>query len=304
VEENKKNYMSNVIVIKPRPLLTNHPIEIKMQAVRSLSSFFKGGFPYNPLSKEQILEWMPELLNMEVTEKGFRAAVENYFIEITIPIPFAGKELQIGLYNGQPINVEDYIKYLFAKGSKRVASNEVAFRSDAMYEFYIDDPKDAEKQRQISYNSTLEASLLLAELDKNSEKAAYVLSVLNPDMIVHNMTIGNIKLELGDWVRLDPVKFTTTAKAHNLKDMAFINSLGATGIVTKIGESYIYQDITLGNKLNEVVAYINSPANSAVVNQMKAKIKQIEVSSQIVNEEDGNPEDAYTAAPTTKASSK
>jgi hypothetical protein len=303
--------MSHKVTIKPRPLQTNHPIEIKMQAVKHISSFFKGGFPFNPLSQEQVKKWMPGLVNMDVTEKGFREAVEKYFIELSIPIPYAGKEIEVGLDSyGNPINLEEYIMYLFASGYSKVAKNKQQFDTDAMFDFYIDDPKDMAAARERTYNSSMKAALLLAELDKNDEKAAHVLAVLNPGLIVHNMTAKDIKMELADLMRVDPDKFVSVASAHNLENYAFINTLTSAGILSKAGDTFIYQDIALGNTLDQVVSFLKNPVNSAVVVQMKAKLEQIVISTKPASTEEDNPiEDEHTknapaAAPAAKASSK
>lgn len=296
--------MSHKITIKPRPLQTNHPIEIKMQAMKYISSFFKNNFPFNPLTREQIEKWMPSLVNMDVTEKGFREAVERYFVEMSIPVPYAGKELEIGLDSkDQPINKEEYIMYLFAKGYRKVASNESEFKSDAVYDFFIDDPKDAAAEREKAYNSTLESSIILAELDKNKTKASYVLAVLNPSIQVHTMSHKEIMMDLSDFVRLNPSGFLKAAKTKGLEELAFINTLNATKIISKVGDAFMYQDIVLGYNLNEVVVYINNPVNSKAVNQMKAKLKQIELSSP-VNSEDEYTEDAHQAATAAQTDSK
>jgi len=303
--------MSHKVIIKPRPLQTNHPIEIKMQALRHISSFFKNGFPFNPLTRAQVEKWMPSLVNMDTNEKGFREAVEKYFIEMSIPVPYAGKELEIGLDSqGEPINKEEYIMYLFALGKRTVAKNKSDFDKDALYDFWIDDPKDFQEAREKAYNATLEASLIMAELDKDPEKAALVLAVLNPGLLVHTMSRKEVNMELADLMRVNPERFTTVSKAKNLDAYAQINSLSAAKVISTVGQTYIYQDITLGNNLNEVVAFMNNPTNSAVVRQMKAKLQQIKLSSQpkdiadIISEAYEYTEDANTPEATAKAGSK
>ncbi len=145
---------------------------------RSISSVYSANKkPLNPLTWEECEAWLPPLLNVVKEDKDFRKAVEEYFINISVPISYnEAYELEVGMQykteedfsnenvkyddrvgtmtgklTGVPINVENYILYRFALQSPKVANKEEFLYSSNNIWFYIEDlaSKKEDKEKHV-----------------------------------------------------------------------------------------------------------------------------------------------------------
>lgn len=250
------------------------PTRVIAEARKKLGSIFVSRSPLRGLTQEQERKYLPQVLGISADHPDFQREVRKFWADFSIDVPHDGVVLDITTdANGEPLNVDDWIKYEWAKKHRFVGSSQAEMRKDPLKTFYIYDPEQEVRKTHRSLQDKKAAYKEFIKLSTDPEGIVRVLRVLgqhNPD----NMSEEQRENMLAQLMEDDPVKFLTVATDKNLETQDFLFKLIEGDIVRQIGSSFLYLDNTIGETLEEAIQFINSKRNTSVVAEMKAKMKE------------------------------
>lgn len=232
--------------------------------------------PLRGLTEEEEKKWLPAVLGISATHPDFQKRVNDFWADLFIDVPSGGTVLQIGFQGDQPINLLNYIKYRWCLVHKHVAPDFETMNSSPLLKFYIYDPDVENKKtnkgvavKRMAYAEFMKISGQNSNPDK-MRRIIRLISTVNPTNF-NGIELENLCDQL---INENPEKFYRIAKDKDLDLKATIHELVDRGILRKIGNSYIYMDVTMGNTLDETVNWMRNTANSGVVAEIKAKFKE------------------------------
>lgn len=233
---------------------------------------------------------MPQIIDCEVEDRNFRTKVTEYFqnMKTTVPYP-KGIELEIGMEvsndealspKNLPLNIADYIAYRHAIRHPLVALNKDAAEASGLKEFYVFDPQASEDARLKVNKDRDNALKLYLEISQQSEKHDMLLTLfkIDPRTLNSKKNAGELKLEAikkivdsrpGDFIKMLDNKF--------FEDLYWIESMVLVGVLKKMGESMIIDPLTgetIGNNMDEAIAWMRSDANSPAVAIYRSSTKE------------------------------
>lgn len=205
---------------------------------------------------------------------AIREAIKIWVTEIN--------ELESSKYQyGRPENIEEYLMYRHCILYKDVAKDLSLINSDASLRFYIrDENKEAERaKRLIDEKRKAMRNFLSIEANDNKCNAVYIQMV-----VATNGNVGEAIIKTKDektaalmsFANENPEKFNDIIEDKNVEMKGFIEALIARGelIRPEFNQQISTADGTfLGSNINEAVAYLNNPNNSAVLEVLKNKFK-------------------------------
>ena len=245
----------------------------------------KGGAVGTGLTFEETKKWMPAIVGTEASDPKFRAEVNKYFNNIMIPIPFEGKTLNITLdEQGEPENLEDYLKYKFILGHPKVAATKVEGETDSYKEYYIEDEQLELSKKTKMLKSKTNATIRFVEVIEDEVRLDWVLRQLTTKYpkelgsitVLTSLKPEEKKLKAGEILDKDPDFFMAVADDEDLQFKAQIASMVESQVIQKVGNEYVYGSEPLGN-LEAAIAYLKNPNNSENYAIMLAKLSNFGV---------------------------
>ena len=182
---------------------------------------------------------------------------------------------------GNPINVEDYIKYRHCLLYKDVCKDPIFINSDISYRFYFkDDARELEqaRKRRIEANNA-KRNYLLALGDDELFRAVYIqycVAVSQPVLTSVLKEKFEQEMELDRYSTDEPAKFNKMFNDKDLKIKAFIETLIARGEFIRATDN---QNIStpagdfIGANMKEAVLWYKNPENSKAVEAYRNKLK-------------------------------
>lgn len=257
---------------------THLPTEVMVAARRKLGSHFVGRAPLRPLTPAEEKKYLPGLTGLDPDsrewEKGIRAFWNEYFIDV----PSEGVVLNIGTFNGDPIDVNDWIRFKWVNAHKLVAINERESASNPIKKFFLFDPEVADeeqnkdvKKKKLAYIQFIK--LTTGDSDETRAKIDWVfrlLTGLNPsklnDMQKENLLEGIASKE--------PARFYAAVTDKDLEIRSLLLEMVALQVVSRIGNHVFFNDNKLGETLEEAIEYVKSAKNSETVAMLKAQLTE------------------------------
>ena len=182
---------------------------------------------------------------------------------------------------GNPINVEDYIKYRHCLLYKDVCKDPIFINSDVSYRFYFkDDARELEqaRKRRIEANNA-KRNYLLALGDDELFRATYIqYCVAAGQPVLTSMLKEKFEqeMELDKYSSDEPAKFNKMFNDKDLKIKAFIETLIARGEFIRANDN---QNIStpagdfIGANMKEAVLWYKNPENAKAVEAYRNKLK-------------------------------
>lgn len=182
---------------------------------------------------------------------------------------------------GNPINVEDYIKYRHCLLYKDVCKDPIFINSDVSYRFYFkDDARELEqaRKRRIEANNA-KRNYLLALGDDELFRAVYIqYCVAAGQPVLTSMLKEKFEqeMELDKYSSDEPAKFNKMFNDKDLKIKAFIETLIARGEFIRANDN---QNIStpagdfIGANMKEAVLWYKNPENAKAVEAYRNKLK-------------------------------
>lgn len=276
--------MSSIIIeLRRKPNFTRLPDISAQQAKRKIGcTMTKTGAQNHGLTQEEIVKYMPEILNMSASESTFRRAVTDYFNSLTLEVSDEHLKLEIGTHeDGSPVNVIDYVKWKFAQANPYVASDIEDLHRSSRKLFYFHNRIDDISKKAKKSQKRSAAFKLLMEVQANENKVPLVLTVLgvNPARVVYGLPQDKhkeaLRVRLEEEFDKDMEAFYTAASNPQLETIALLEDAVSKSIIERSGNSYFFKETDLGGDLREAVAFLEDKKNSAVVSQIKASLKAI-----------------------------
>lgn len=245
----------------------------------------KSGAIGTGLTFEEMKKWMPGILGVEHTDPKFRAEVNKYFNNILIPIPYEGKELNVEVdENGEPENLEDYLKYKFVLQHPKVADSKAIADVDQYKEYYIEDQVLELSKKTKKLRSKTDATIKFAELISDEVKLDWVARELTTKYpkelgtitVLTSLPKEEKELKVSEVFEKDPEYFMSVVSDPDLLFKAQIASMVESQVLQKVGNEYVYGSEPLGN-LDGAIAYLKNPNNSEAYTIMLAKLNSMGV---------------------------
>ena len=248
-----------------------------------LSSILSNRGPLRGLSQEEEKKYLPSLLGINDTDPKFEEEVRNFWIELTVSVPFGGVILEIGKdETGWPLNLRDWIIYRWSVLHKLVAKDKDDFEKDDVYKFYVHDDQVIEnrehKKALLEIRALNEASILISEFNKGGKKVSkidHIIRIMGQGINTNKMSAASKVISIKDFATSNPRRFIDVVNDENLYIKSFLMELVANNIVQKIGLNYIYQEITMGANDNQTINYIKNQRNSNVTLELKTKLEAV-----------------------------
>lgn len=236
---------------------------------------------------------MPIVLNMELSDREFRAKCAEYFAEIKTTVPYAkGIELEIGLEDNNeplgtkledgstnlPLKIYDYIRYRHALAHPEVATSAILARGNQLKQFYIFDPQAEIETNKAEADKKDEALEFYLKIKGEDKKIDMLLTLLKVDpRQFSGANAATLKLEaLKAKAEKVPAEFVSIYKDKFFEDMYVIESLVNTNVLNRVGQTLIDPDlgITVGHNMSEAIAWMKDKNNSEKVVILKAKMQE------------------------------
>jgi hypothetical protein len=258
------------------------PSVLANEKVCNLGSYGdRNGNTFRPFTYDEEDIYMSEIVNVKVTDPGFRQAVTRYYQNLTLKVGPEGIELEIGTdAKGYPISVEDTLKYNFAKNHPWFAKNKLEAEAIGHYQFWIEDPEAENESKGKTLNVVKQAYVELAKIAEDEVKLDWVMR----NLIIKYPDLGSIvelsklspnkkELKIGSIVDKDPAYFVEVVSDPNLSIKAEIVSMVEAGVLVKEGQKYINGTEVLGT-LDSTIAWIKDPTNSESYAILQARLSE------------------------------
>lgn len=258
------------------------PDEFKQDKVCNLGSYNdRNGNTARALTYEEEDKWMSEIVNLKSTDLGFRAAVTKWYATLTIKVTPDGHELEIGEdAAGNPLNLEDWIKYKVALSHPWTAKTEKECKNHDHLQFWFEDPEADNIEKGKVLEVSTKAYVEFAKLVEDKEKMDWVLrTVISKfpnlgslsDLIA--LTPDKKKLKVSEVIQKDPAFFLDVMSDKDLIFKAEIASMVEAGILVKEGNKYLNKTENLGS-IDGTIAWMKDGNNSMEYALLKARLDQ------------------------------
>lgn len=284
-----------------------------IDSIEKIGASFKGQEVAKGLTPAEEARFLPQIIGVQFNEINWHKASKDYWLNISKVIPDGGLKLEIGLvYNsqedydydkkqtlkqnydgvsvlinpkGNPINLSDYILWRYCLIYSKVANNLTLIGASKNISFYIYSKESEINAKKAQFKSKMEASKLLFSEISNRDWANWLLRVLvtNDTDLNKKYTIGQIPLFTSDEVDIalneycdkNPLTFIMYGTDKKLEIKAFIEECIVLGRLSRIAntQTIVFENQTIGNSLDQTVAFLSDAKNANILNTLKAQIK-------------------------------
>jgi len=279
----QKNMISRKIKLKRKEIARfGLPPELKQEKICNLGGYNdSNGNPSRPFTYEEEDKWMSEIVGLKVTDPGFRGSVTHWYKNLTIKIKPEGVDLEIGLDSaGNPVSIEDYLKYQFAKQHPWTAKSKEECMGAEHLQFYFEDPEAENISKGAKLEVTSKAYVEFAKLDEDEDKMDWVLRTMLskfPELgslsELTKLNIDKKKLKIAEVIQKDPTYFLEVMNDKDLIYKAEIASMVEAGVLLKEGNKYLNGTENLGS-LDGTIAWMKDGNNSQDYAILKARLDQ------------------------------
>lgn len=294
------------IFIRRRPRIGNLPGQEHEDSKQKIGSSYKGSSVNRGITLEEEKRWLKQILSLSPESPNWELATEEYWKNISRPVPAGdGLELEVGLRyeneedykrdlntlknengvvvnpKGNPINIADYILYRYCLGYVEVANSFDLVGMSPKINFYIYSKEKEIQEKKISQNQKRDAYQLLYGNLSDRNWVDYMLRCLidsNSKYTIKDLSTKDDDekdILLEETMNRNPSKFIAFGKDKNLELKALIELAIAIGALGRISNTatVTMDGVTIGNDLDEAVAFFNNPKNAQALGTVKAQTK-------------------------------
>lgn len=259
-----------------REEVSHLPTKVLNESKIFLGSHFDGRAPLTGLTKDEEKKYLPQIIGVSANHPEFTTKAREFWATMGFLIPVGGVVLDITVdENGTPYNLEDWIKYKWAKRHKLVAPNKEALENDPRKKFYIHDPEEADRRKHATIQVQKQADIEFIKATQDPAKARRIVRMMNNVVNPDNLTDHQVENQLYDLKNSDPARFLSIAQDKKLDVKAEIQEMIEHQILRKVGNQIIYIDQVVGESMDDAVAWMQNQRNSTIVTDLKAKLKEI-----------------------------
>lgn len=295
----------NIVIIKRTEGNSRLPKELLEGSKRVLSVFSKNSRVIMPMKIEDpIGEHVYESLTNVSKGQGFREAVAQYLLDLSIDVPYEGLKLNIGLDSkGDPIEPQDYLFW-------KIAESHIAYETGIVkktYEesqrdtkrclFYLENVRDKMKAKEATIDDAADAMYQLSLLFKDSKKEKIDWILIYFGETPYKMTLAEKKIRLSEIINgqadikpsinqgktvIDykdkPAKvFELLCLDKDIELKSMVELMVKSKALTYVGGKYFFEDRELGMGIDEVLTSLKdeSPDGKKVYMQIKARHEEL-----------------------------
>lgn len=180
-----------------------------------------------------------------------------------------------------PINVVDYLIWIFCLGHREVAKDPVsnALDKSTKIRFVLIDPKEVEDNRRAQHTLSIEATKKYLEIISDRNKVKDILYIRGENASKLDDLDADARLKA--FADHNPKEFLTIANDKNSNIRARIERYCIAGILKRLTNTSIIVDandtsVVVGNTLDEAIAFFSSEAvdKAAKVREFKTRYSQ------------------------------
>jgi len=180
-----------------------------------------------------------------------------------------------------PINVVDYLIWIFCLGHREVAKDSIsnALDKSTKIRFVLIDPKEVEDNRRAQHTLSIEATKKYLEIISDRNKVKDILYIRGENASKLDDLDADAKLKA--FADHNPREFLTIANDKNSNTRARIERYCIAGVLKRLTNTSIIVDandtsVVVGNTLDEAIAFFSSESTERVakVKEFKARYSQ------------------------------
>jgi hypothetical protein len=168
--------------------------------------------------------------------------------------------------------IMDEIKFRALTNRGNVAKNEILLKSTPMAEFYVVDEEAKAKVEELEIDYKLECYDAYKELSLDERKG--YLKLFGGYRGLDTMSEKVVNTSLFKEIEKNPAKFMSFVKNPDVKLMIDIEEMIEAGVLVKKGSFYTYQNETIGNSVDAVVAFFKDLRNQSIKLSADAIVKK------------------------------
>lgn len=251
----------------------NLPSAVIADTVRGLSPEYKNGSILKGITKEEEDELLPRIIGITKDDPRYYEKVDEFWNNLSVPVKYSeGLTLDCSTNEGKPINPKDYIIYKRAEQSSKVAKSEAESRTSNAYWFFIYDEEASKLNSNKNVKAVTRATQLFTEHEEDENTLDMLTWMFGEDP--NRMDKAEKQNSLFEKVQTNPDLYIQFASDKDLGVKSEIYAMMHNNIIRKIGTTFLSGDYTMGDSIEEAVIFLRDPKNSALVNNMKAQLKQ------------------------------
>lgn len=277
--------------------------------IEKIGSSFKGQDTLRGLTPVEEARFLPELIGITHTDNNWFKAAKEYWVNISKPVPEEGLKLEVGLMydnedeyqadrkgertkegaiinpKGRPINLADYVIYRYCLVYNKVANSSELVGKSPNIAFYIySKEKEISVKKELLKTKMAANKLLYSHIhDRNWAKWLLRILVTNDQSPTKKYSVGQlayleeeeVDIALSEYAEKASDTFVTYGEDRKLELKAFIEECIALGRLTRIANTttIVFENDTIGNSLDQAVAFLSDGKNASVMNVLKAQVK-------------------------------
>jgi len=256
-----------------------------------IGSSFKGTMPLKGLTIEEENKYLPEILGINAGSAEWGKQVRNYWKNISAIIPAGeGKKLDITTEKGVPVNIVEYILWKYCLVYSKVANSKEDLAKSPKIRFFIYSSEEEQAKKLVNFKVMKKANKLFLDLESKKDNAFAVLRIFTSErylleeanLPIHN--IDKVSQDAKDMLLYDISinkitvnRFIEIAEDKHLLTQSFIEECIEYSTLQRVANTttIIMDKTTIGNTMDEAIAFITDKSNSKTLLELKAKMNNM-----------------------------
>jgi len=272
--------LKEVRIMKVEDEHSHLPKKTLHSAEKRLSSVLENRRPLRGVSGEVERKLLPKVINVSADADDFDEKAADYWKNLTVKVDGDGYQLSFENVDTDNVedlpttHIEDYLIYHWAQRHPLVAdTKEEAMAQPTRKWFYIYDPEEEDRKDASSAQDRIEAYSELRKLVEKPELINHVIRILTdnrPERLTDEKKLSILDRQ----AETNAKEFLRVVKDDNVEVRSEILEMIEKEVLRKVGNQIMFIDETIGNTMEEAVAYFNNKKNSSTVSTMRAKLKE------------------------------
>lgn len=303
--------VSHVVYLRRIPTHNRLPGQELDEGKQKIGSSFKGNSVLRGLTFDEEAKYLPSIIGVDTNSPNWENTTRNYWANLSKDVPPKdGIELEVGLryttkedyiydqenaeknhngiiinHKGIPVNMADYILWRYCLDYSKVANTFEDIGKSPKIEFYLFSKSKEILDKKNVLNNKKKALQLMYKSMSERNWVDYVLRVLVAQDKTKTRTVDSISkmgedekdILLDEYVVGNPDRFLLIAEDKNLEMRSFIELSIAKGNLQRVAntDTITMDGLTLGNTINEVIAFLTNAKNSGTLSTLKAQLNHL-----------------------------
>jgi len=231
------------------------------------------------LSTKEEEKYLPHIIGVKPGSESWDSTVKDYWANYQFRVPLSGGLRLNNKLNeeGEPENLDDYIKYRFALESNKVAVTEEERENPSRFIAVMEDEEETLKRELLDFKTEVEADKLYIKIisDDDKEKKKHIFYMLRNAEDGSPSIVGDmLDYQLKKIKDRDLHGFISVANDPDLSMKVLIKLGIERNILERSGNSIYYMNELVGDSEREAILYLENVANTKTLGAIKQSIKK------------------------------